>query len=543
MEHKIMNIRFLHSIKSPHGGMGIFSAACLGIVLTLGSCTDRFERLNTNPNQVTSGQMETKNYRTGTKVLALQSLVVPVEEHQYQFIESLSGGPFGGYIGSTVDTWQTRFETFNPSIDWRKTTFSDIITEFYAPYRGIMGGTEDEIARAFASLYRVAVMQRLTDNYGPIPYSDILRTEKITVKYDPQETVYNELFEELDGAIAAFADNTGLPASGWSTYDRVYSGNISQWLRYANSLKLRMAMRVSYKAPELARKKAGEAIAGGVILINEDNAYMKPSENRMTLIYNSWNDHRAGADILCYMTGYNDPRLERMFLRSTSANPQFVGIRIGSTIAKKSEAIEAYSNLIVESDSPILWMNAAEVSFLLAEYNLRLAGDKAKAREYYENGIRLSFAERGATGAEAYIANATSTPAQYIDPLGKYSATAKTSECRIAWDEKGDEETNLEQIITQKWIAIFPLGNEAWAEYRRTGYPKLLPAPQNLGPDDVDLDRHARRLTYPVEEYTGNGANLGEAVSALDSESTDGSGDTFSTRVWWDCKPYNSIKQ
>ncbi len=542
MEYKIMNIRFIHSIKATFSGAGIFSAACLGLALTLDSCTDRFERLNTNPNQVTSEQMEANNYRTGTKVLALQSLVVPVEEHQYQFIESLSGGPFGGYIGSTVDTWQTRFETFNPSIDWRKTTFSDIITEFYAPYRGIMSGTEDEVARAFASLYRVAVMQRLTDNYGPIPYSDILRTEKITVRYDPQETVYDELFEELDGAIEAFAGNTSLPASGWGTYDRVYSGDIAKWLKYANSLKLRMAMRVSYAAPELAREKAEEAIAGGVILTNEDNAYMTPSENRMTLIYNRWNDHRVGADILCYMTGYNDPRLDRMFLKSTGANPRFVGIRIGSTVAKKSEAIEAYSNLIVESDSPILWMNAAEVSFLLAEYHLRLAGDKAKAREYYENGIRLSFAERGATGAEAYIADATSTPAQYIDPLGKYSATAKTSECRIAWDEKGDEETNLEQIITQKWIAIFPLGNEAWAEYRRTGYPKLLPAPQNLGPDDVDLDRHARRLTYPVEEYSGNGANLSEAISALNSESSDGNGDTFCTRVWWDRKPYNSIK-
>ena len=542
MEYKIMNIRFLHSIKATFSGTGIFSAACLGLALTLGSCTDRFEKLNTNPNQVTSEQMEAKNYRTGTKVLALQSLVVPVEEHQYQFIESLSGGPFGGYIGSTVDTWQTRFETFNPSIDWRKTTFSDIITEFYAPYRGIMGGTEDEVARAFASLYRVAVMQRLTDNYGPIPYSDILRTEKITVRYDPQETVYDELFEELDGAIAAFAGNISLPASGWGTYDRVYSGDIAKWLRYANSLKLRMAMRVSYAAPELAREKAEEAIAGGVILTNEDNAYMTPSENRMTLIYNSWNDHRVGADILCYMTGYNDPRLDRMFLKSTGSNPRFVGIRIGSTVAKKSEAIEAYSNLIVESDSPILWMNAAEVSFLLAEYHLRLAGDKAKAREYYENGIRLSFAERGATGAEAYIADATSTPAQYIDPLGKYSATAKTSECRIAWDEKGDEETNLEQIITQKWIAIFPLGNEAWAEYRRTGYPKLLTAPQNLGPDDVDLDRHARRLTYPVDEYSGNGTNLNEAISALNAESSDGNGDSFNTRVWWDRKPYNSIK-
>lgn len=516
---------------------------CAVIAQVLLSCTDRFERLNTNPNQVTSGQMEAKNYRTGTKVLALQSLVVPVEEHQYQFIESLSGGPFGGYVGSTVDTWQTRFETFNPSTDWRKATFSDIITELYAPYRGIVGGTEDEVARAFANLFRVAVMQRLTDNYGPIPYGDILKTEKITVKYDSQETVYNEMFEELDDAIEAFSSNVGLPSSGWSTYDRVYSGNISQWLKYANSLKLRMAMRISYRNPELARRKAEEAVSSGLILSNEDNAFMKPTENRMPLIYNSWNDHRVGADILCFMTGYNDPRLEKMFLKSTGDNPQYVGIRIGSTVSKKSEAIDAYSNLIVNSDSPILWMNAAEVNFLLAEYQLRFAGDKAKAKEYYENGIRLSFAEKGASGVDDYLADASSTPVQYIDPLGKYSAASKTTECKVAWDEKGDEETNLEQIITQKWIAIFPLGNEAWAEYRRTGYPKLLQAPQNLGPDNVDLNNHARRLTYPVEEYSGNGANLSGAISMLNSESSEGGGDSFATRVWWDCKSYNSIKQ
>ena len=188
-------------------------------------------------------------------------------------------------------------------------------------------------------------------------------------------------------------------------------------------------------------------------------------------------------------------------------------------------------------------MNAAEVNFLLAEYQLRFAGDKAKAKEYYENGIRLSFAEKGASGVDDYLADASSTPVQYIDPLGKYSAASKTTECKVAWDEKGDEETNLEQIITQKWIAIFPLGNEAWAEYRRTGYPKLLPAPQNLGPDNVDLNNHARRLTYPVEEYSGNGANLSGAISMLNSESSEGGGDSFATRVWWDCKSYNSIKQ
>ena len=509
------------------------------------SCTDRFERLNTNPNQVTSGQMEAKNYRTGTKVLALQSLVVPVEEHQYQFIESLSGGPFGGYVGSTVDTWQTRFETFNPSTDWRKATFSDIITELYAPYRGIVGGTEDEVARAFASLFRVAVMQRLTDNYGPIPYGDILKTEKITVKYDSQETVYNEMFEELDDAIEAFSSNVGLPSSGWSTYDRVYSGNISQWLKYANSLKLRMAMRISYRNPELARRKAEEAVSSGLILSNEDNAFMKPTENRMPLIYNSWNDHRVGADILCFMTGYNDPRLEKMFLKSTGDNPQYVGIRIGSTVSKKSEAIDAYSNLIVNSDSPILWMNAAEVNFLLAEYQLRFAGDKAKAKEYYENGIRLSFLPKKAhqESTITLLMPAAHFGFSILTRWENIAPRPRRPSARLHGMRKVTKRLILSRLSLKSGLQYFLLETRLGRNIAGPSYPKLLPAPQNLGPDNVDLNNHARRLTYPVEEYSGNGANLSGAISMLNSESSEGGGDSFATRVWWDCKSYNSIKQ
>jgi len=162
-------------------------------ILTLGvtaSCTAHFEDLNTNPNQVTADQMEVKNYRTGTKVLNLQNLVIPIQEHMYQFNESLSGGPFGGYIGSTVDTWLTRFETFNPSADWRKWPFANVMTETYAPYRGIVTATDDELAKAYADLLRVAIMHRVTDSYGPIPYSDAVANESIYVKYDSQEQVY-----------------------------------------------------------------------------------------------------------------------------------------------------------------------------------------------------------------------------------------------------------------------------------------------------------------------------------------------------------------
>ena len=191
--------------------------------------------LNTNPNQVTAEQMEANNYRVGTKIVSMQSLVIPVEEHMYQFNESLTGGPFAGYIGSTVDTWLTRFETFNPSADWRAWPFANVITEFYAPYRGIVDGTDDEVANAFASLLRVAVLNRVTDSYGPMPYSDALTNESITVKYDSQEEVYMQMFAELDAAIEAFGNNTGLDATAWSNYDRVYYGDISKWVKYANS--------------------------------------------------------------------------------------------------------------------------------------------------------------------------------------------------------------------------------------------------------------------------------------------------------------------
>lgn len=155
----------------------------------LAACTGDFEDINRNPNQVTDDQMDALNYKTGTKFKALQSLVIPVQEHMYQFNESLSGGPFGGYIGATVDTWQTKFETYNPSADWRKWPFANVITETYTPYKGIVNGTEDEVAIAFARLLRVAIMHRVTDSYGPIPYSKLESNESVYVEYDSQVRV------------------------------------------------------------------------------------------------------------------------------------------------------------------------------------------------------------------------------------------------------------------------------------------------------------------------------------------------------------------
>lgn len=501
-------------------------AAVLAILST--SCTMFPDDININPNEVTEDQLQAKNYKIGANVRTLQGLVIPIEEHMYQFNESLTGCPFAGYVGASTQ-FDSKFETYNPSADWRKWPFANVITETYAPYRDIIHGTDDQVAIAFAKLLKVAIMHRVTDSYGPIPYSALEDSDEVYVKYDTQEEVYMKMFDEIDGAIAALKENTTLGADAWSSYDAVYYGDIAKWLKYANSLKLRMAMRLSYIRPDIAQTKAAEAIAGGLIETNEDNAQMHAAENRMTLIYNDWQDHRVARDIIDYMNGYEDPRREKMFTlveQESDGVTEMVynGIRVGLRAVNKEASISGCSNLIVTSDTPYLWFNAAEAAFLRAEYELRWGTDAA-AKEFYEKGITLSFEERGAEGAETYIEDSESTPGTSL------------SNITIAW-ETGNTDRNLERIITQKWIAIFPLGTESWCERRRTGYPVLYPVVNDLSGGTVDVDEGARRLPYPTEEYALNRTNVEDAIMKLNAEAPKDSrfsGDIMGTRVWWDC--------
>ena len=106
------------------------------VLLGMAACTGDFADINRNPNEVTDEQLQTNNYKVGTNIKTLQGLVVPTQEHMYQFLESLVGGPYAGYIGATVDTWEAKFETFNPSADWRKWPFVNVISETYVrPYK------------------------------------------------------------------------------------------------------------------------------------------------------------------------------------------------------------------------------------------------------------------------------------------------------------------------------------------------------------------------------------------------------------------------
>ena len=198
---------------------------------------------------------------------------------------------------------------------------------------------------------------------------------------------------------------------------------------------------------------------------NADNAQLSiSSTNPFYVIMYEYNggDSRVGADITTYMNGYNDPRRAAMFTQSTFAEGNgYYGLRTGIAIPDGNTA-HAYSNYNVSTNSKILWMNAAEVAFLRAEGALRGWNMGGTAKEFYEQGIRLSFAQWEVQGADAYLADATSTPALYTDPAGLNSYTGATSSITIAWNDEASDEENLERIITQKWLANFPLGHQWW---------------------------------------------------------------------------------
>ena len=200
---------------------------------------------------------------------------------------------------------------------------------------------------------------------------------------------------------------------------------------------------------------------------------------------------------------------------------------------------DTFSNQVISSSSPYLWFNAAEATFLRAEWELRW-GSLDAAKELYEDAIALSFEERGASGADSYVTS-TAKPAKYIDPTGEYTADAPASDISIAWEAGDTEEVrerNLERIITQKWIAMFPNGQEAWSEFRRTGYPKLFRPKQNLAPSIIDTQLGPRRLLYNETELSSNTVEVNNAIQLLKAESSEekGDGDTGGTRLWWDRK-------
>ncbi len=517
------------------------SLQCLLLVtfffLVLTGCTKKFEDFNRDTNGITDDQLNADFNSIGAFFPAIQYAVHPHDVLPSDVGEFLSGGSWAGYLMvSLPGTFNPNYHLFAGWESWG--LFGVGYNQLLSPINEVKRRDAETLAPDFwavALILKVAGMHKVTDIYGPVPYSRF-GEGGVSVAYDSQEDIYNAFFTELDQATDILrnyiADNPG--AKPFAKFDRIYGGDYTKWLKYANSLRLRLAMHLVDVDPDKARLQAEKAVDetnGGVFTTAADNALVAEGLNPLYVTSHIWGDTRTGAAIVTFMKGYSDPRMPKYFEPSSIIPGEYVGIRVGSIFQSQAEYLQ-FSNVsktAFAEKSPVMLMNAAEVYFWKAEGALRGWNMGAgTAQQFYEDGIRVSFEQWGVTGADEYLDDNVSVPANHVDPVNPVNNISALTTIKIKWDESASNEEKLERIITQQWIANFPNGTEAWTTFRRTGYPKLFPVAVNNSGGTIDTDIQIRRMNYPGSEYVSNAAEVAKGVEML------GGPDNGGTRLWWD---------
>ena len=522
--------------------------ACVGLVMNT-SCTD-FEEINKNPYFPDKDMEKMDGVLNSAYLPALEKHVIPTPlktdntdlTNAYQIGVNLAGDSWAGYMSPRDNKFNeaASFITFFFQQGWVNLVYDYSITNIFAPWIqlkniNMSGDNPNKEIFALAQIAKIMGLHRSTDTFGPIPYKNV-GSGSFTVEYDSQEAVYRSFFEELDEAVNVLYDfymkgNTTVPMAS----DIVYEGDVAKWIRLGNSLMLRLAIRVRYADANLSQTYAEKAISNPLGVIEEvaDLAKMEKGSNLQVKnpLYqisakDQYNDTRMGATIQCYLKGYNDARVSAYFQNSGNA-----AVRAGLPVTQTT--YDEASLPKVTEDTPVYWMKASEIWFLRAEgalFGYDMGG--GSAQKYYEEGIRKSFEECG-VDIGSYL-NSTYQPVAYSDPAGNYNASAPSS-ITVKWNEADDTERKLERIITQKYLAIYPDGQEAWSEWRRTGYPRQIPPVENMTNAGVKTSNGykdgVRRMPYPRSEYERNNENLQKAIQLYL-----GGIDNAATNVWWDKK-------
>lgn len=426
----------------------------------------------------------------------------------------------------------------------------DVTTQplWTAYYQSVIKNTHDALVRskddpARSNMYNMArifqsyVFMILTDEYGDIPYTEGgagLTDRVLLPQYDRQQDIYPKIIQELTDAAAALN-----PAGTIETGDLLYAGDVAKWKKFAYSLLLRAGMRLSKIDAAKAQSTVQAAVAGGVITTNADNAYIRHDANFTQPIGGTLNGSEGANFYLTkpfvdQLKSTNDPRLQAIAIRyvgAASGAGQTVAVgttdptkQIGMPIGKDNGTIGAaatadglvsfyeYTQLdrrrMVKISSPVFLVTAAQTNLLLAEARFRGWIATGTAAQYFTDGI-IAHMDQMAV----------------FDPNSAVPTAARDSYVAANPLTGGSE---LQQINTQYWIASFLNGPEAFANFRRSGFPALTPNPygQPSNPD-VPNGTFIRRLTYPTSELSVNTENVNEAIERQGA-------DKLSTRVWWD---------
>lgn len=467
----------------------------LTVIAFLSSCSD-FGDLNVDPKSPTAVPAETL-FANATKNLSNQMVSTNVNVNIFRL--------FAQYWTETTYTDEANYDLVTrdiPGTHWDR-LYRDVLKDLDETRKVILAN-EDEATSptlrdnqlASISILEVFTYHVLVDSFGNVPFTEALDSDNVLPAYDDDEAIYDAIISQLNEAITMISPNEG----SFGDSDLIYGGDMNAWLRFANSLKLRMAVRIAAVNPGMAATMATEAVAGGVFTSNEDNAsfeYLSSSPNTnpvwVDLVQSGRQDFIPANTLVDIMNALNDPRREVYFADNMGA-----GVYIGGTYGENSPYGDHthVGDLFHQPDTEGILMDYAEVEFLLAEAaELGLAGAASDAEMHYINAITASFDYWGVPGAGVYLAN----------PDVAYATAAPS------WQET---------IAVQKWLALYNRGFEGWTTYRLYGYPVM-----NVPP--TSMESVPRRYTYPVDEPSVNGASYSAAADAM-------GGDLKSSRVFWD---------
>jgi hypothetical protein len=487
-----------------------------GVAIT--SCKKITDDINVNPNQPT-------NLSTGYAFTsALQYLGGTGGGGATTNINSFTGELYSQYLSETFYNNESRFALAQydyqgyytgPLTDLKQVIdFNTNENTRNLATTVSFGSNANQIAAA--RILRAFIFLTITDRWGDIPYSQALQgNANLTAKFDAQKDIYADLFKELTEAQAQF--DAGAPLSN----DILFGGDNTKWKHWANSLRAVMALRLSKVDPATGQSQFQKAVADGLMASNDDNAtyrYVAEQNNENPYFgnYRSRYDYAVSDQLVNRLKANNDPRLPVYAEKANTGD--YVGLPYGTA----GDELDAYSignrdvstgtirpgnisqiSLAYSSQSSATtWTSYAQTLFTEAEaaHLGWIPGGDAAANIFYTQGITASFQQ---DGVEAGAITSYLTQPGVVFNAGNA----------------------VEQIITQKWLANY-LGNgwESWAEYRRTGFPRLLdPVPTALNPD-----KHIpRRQQYPQSEHDLNLQNYNEVIARQGP-------DALSTHVWWD---------
>ncbi|AWV99351.1 SusD/RagB family nutrient-binding outer membrane lipoprotein [Arcticibacterium luteifluviistationis] len=391
---------------------------------------------------------------------------------------------------------------------------------------GFQAGQRANLLQA-SRILRAYNFMRLTDYYGNIPYSEAMKGKSegtFFPKFDSQESIYADLLKEVSEATVALSASA--PDAGFANADLYYGGDIAKWKKFGNSLLLRMAMRVSNVDAAATTKYATQAISGGLMTSNADitkvDMDLGPSEwTNQNGISRAFADGDGGqpsplsATLVNWLMTKNDPRLMILSggvggVDTVAANQKGLpnGLDtgtlqdfLGKTGANPMEEFSVINPLLLEDDESYVFMNYSEVEFLLAEAAERGIGGASDAAGHYAKGVKAAIQQYDLYDASFVVSDEVADAYIAANPYN-----------------------GLESIGEQMWVSKFFNWWEAWADWKRTGFPKLTPV-NYLG--NITNGTIPRKLRIPNSELSTNPDNF-QSGATLPNE--------YTTRVWWDVK-------